>query len=75
LLWLLGLAMGPVAPARASQPFHPTLADPVVEPWRWRTFPELSGLGLQCLTEGKDGTMWFGTADGAWSYDGLQWTA
>ena len=74
-LLLLGFATLPSGPAGASQTFHPAFADPMLEPWRWRVFPELSGVGIQCIGEGKDGTMWFGTADGAWSYDGLQWTS
>jgi signal transduction histidine kinase/ligand-binding sensor domain-containing protein len=70
---LLGLAAFGPRPANASQSFQPVVADPASEPWRWRVFPELSGLGLQSIGAGKDGTMWFGTADGAWSYDGLRW--
>ncbi len=59
----------------AVQSFNPNYGDPMLESWRWRVFPELSGLGLQCMAEGKDGKMWFGTGEGAWSYDGLQWTS
>ena len=44
-----------------------------MEQWRWRTFPHLSGLDAQCMAEGSDGTMWFGTANGLWSYDGIEW--
>ena len=33
----------------AVQPYQPTYPDPVLEPWRWRTFPELKGLGLRCM--------------------------
>ena len=28
---------------------------------------------MQCMTEGADGLMWFGTMEGIWSYDGLNW--
>ena len=45
----------------------------MLEPWRWRTFPELTGLDAQCMAEGADGTMWFGTFNGLWSYDGIEW--
>jgi PAS domain S-box-containing protein len=47
--------------------------DPLLEPWRWTTFPELTGLDLECMAEGADGTMWFGSVNGAWSYDGMSW--
>jgi len=56
---------------RPYQPIHP---DPVLESWRWRSFPELKGVGLQCLTEDKNGHMWFGTDEGVWCYDGTNWT-
>lgn len=55
------------------RPYQPTFGDPLLERWRWRTFPELSGLDAQCIAEGADGTMWFGTANGLWSYDGFEW--
>jgi ligand-binding sensor domain-containing protein len=54
-------------------PYQPVSGDPMIEPWRWRTFPELSGLAAQCMTEGRDGKMWFGTVAGVWSYDGIEW--
>jgi PAS domain S-box-containing protein len=56
-----------------AAPYQPVYGDPLLEPWRWRTFPELSGLGAQCIAEGADGTLWFGTADGIWSFDGTDW--
>ncbi len=58
----------------AVQPYQPTHPDPVLEPWRWRTFPELKGLGLRCMAEDKDGSMWFGVDDGVRRYDGVTWT-
>ena len=57
----------------ATQPYRPSPGDPLLEPWRWRTFLDLSGLDAQCMAEGADGTLWFGTANGLWSYDGLEW--
>jgi len=33
----------------------------------------MNGLDAQCIAEGKDGTIWFGTADGLSSYDGFEW--
>ncbi len=57
------------------QPYSPVLSDPVLEPWRWRSFPELKGLGLRCLAEAKDGAIWFGADEGVHRYDGVEWTA
>ncbi len=59
----------------AATPYQPVHPDPVLESWRWRSFPELKGLGLQCMAEDKDGNMWFGTNDGVRCYDGIRWTA
>jgi PAS domain S-box-containing protein len=56
-----------------AEPFRPRLADPILEPWRWRTFPDLSGLGAECAVEDAEGTLWFGTPAGVWSYDGFRW--
>jgi len=66
------LALGRIVCLGAS-PYKPASGDPMLEPWRWRTFPELNGLDAQCMTEGADGTIWFGTAEGLWSYDGIEW--
>jgi signal transduction histidine kinase len=57
----------------AANPFQPVRGDPLLESWRWRTFPELSGLGAHCMAEGTDGTIWFGTVEGVRSYDGITW--
>jgi len=59
----------------AIQSYLPTRPDPVLESWRWRSFPELKGLGLRCMAEDRDGRMWFGTDDGVRCYDGMDWTA
>lgn len=56
-----------------ARPYQPVGADPLREPWRWRTYHELRGLDLQRMVEGPDGTMWFGTGDGLASYDGIAW--
>jgi len=58
----------------AVQSYQPVFSDPALEPWRWRSFPELKGHGLRCLAESRDGAMWFGTDEGVWRYDGLHWT-
>ncbi|PTY03651.1 hypothetical protein DB347_20670 [Opitutaceae bacterium EW11] len=56
-----------------AKPYKPVFGDALLEPWRWRAFPELSGLVVQCMAEDADGKMWFGTANGLWSYDGIDW--
>jgi len=71
---LLFALMLSFAEAQAVQPYQPVHPDPVLEPWRWRSFPELKGLGLECMAEDKAGNMWFGVDDGAVSYDGVKWT-
>ena len=58
----------------AAQPYEPVQTDPVLEPWRWTSFSELNGQGLQCLAEDRDGHMWFGVDAGAMRYDGVAWT-
>ena len=57
----------------AVQPYTPAQADPVLEPWRWRSFPELKGLGLRCMAEDTAGNMWFGIDAGVVRYDGVTW--
>ncbi len=59
----------------AAKPYTPVMADPVLEPWRWTSFPELKGLGLECLAEDSEGNIWFGVDDGVRVYDGVSWTA
>jgi len=71
---MLPFAFSP-SPLSAAVPYQPMHPDPVVEAWRWRAFPELRGLGLRCMAEGKDGSMWFGADDGVRRYDGRKWTA
>ena len=55
-------------------PYRPVYLDQLLEPWRWRSFPELKGLGLRCLAEAMDGSMWFGVDEGVCRYDGVNWT-
>lgn len=70
VLFVVVLAMN----AHALQTYVPVSPDPVLEPWRWRSFPELKGLGLQCMVEDRNGYIWFGTDDGVVHYDGIRWT-
>ena len=56
-----------------GQPFVPNTPDPIFEPWRWRSFPQLKGKGINCMTEASDGSIWFGADAGIYRYDGLHW--
>lgn len=58
----------PVMGVKRYEPTHP---NPFEESWRWTIFPEVKGHGLRCMAQTQDGTMWFGTDDGVWSYDGI----
>ncbi|MBI2511462.1 MAG: hypothetical protein HYV96_05750 [Opitutae bacterium] len=69
VLWL-GLA---AVALHGARPYQPVSSDPLLESWRWRSFPELSGLDAQCVAAAPDGSLWFGTGDGLASYDGLEW--
>lgn len=57
----------------AHQPYKPVVADPLLEPWRWKHILELRGKGIRCITESKDGVMWFGVDKGVYSYNGKNW--
>ena len=61
-------------PVLAVQPYTPVHPDPMLESWRWRSYPELKGLGLRCMAEDRDGNMWFGVDAGVVRYDGVSWT-
>lgn len=69
LVLLLGAMSG-----FAATDYTPVRGDPMLEPWRWRTFPELNGLSAQCIGEGADGAIWFGMIDGIRRYDGTEWS-
>jgi ligand-binding sensor domain-containing protein len=47
--------------------------NPLFESWRWKTFSELGDKAVRCIAEGKDQSLWFGTARGLYHYDGLHW--
>lgn len=66
------LAFGPNV-CQGARPYQPVFGDPMLESWRWRTFPDLTGLDALCMAEAANGTIWFGTANGLWSYDGYEW--
>jgi ligand-binding sensor domain-containing protein len=53
--------------------YIPLGSNPLFESWRWKTFSELGDKGIRCIEEGKDQSVWFGTAKGVFHYDGLIW--
>ena len=57
----------------AATPFTPRYPDAVHESWRWRSFPELKGQRASCLAQDGDGNFLFGTGDGIYRYDGINW--
>lgn len=68
--WLLVFLHSPMW---SAEPYKPVFTDPLDEPWRFRAFPELEGLGATCLTEDADENMWFGVTDGVIRFDGIEW--
>lgn len=58
----------------AVEPYQPVTIDPVLEPWRWREVDILNGLGVRCMTEAPDGTLWFGCIEKIAHYDGWKLT-
>ncbi len=76
VVWCLSCLFVPfvIQTLHAAQPYQPVQPDPVLELRRWRSFPELKGLGLRCMVEDKDGTMWFGLNREVRRYDGTNWT-
>lgn len=57
----------------AAGKYIPEIGDPLSESWQWTYFPELSGKSICCITESKDGAMWFGADSGVIRFDGLNW--
>ena len=58
IVTVLALLLGPMAAdCRSAEPYVPKESDPVLEPWRWRRFPELLGLGARCMAEDHEGNM------------------
>ncbi|MBW2713674.1 MAG: hypothetical protein JRC77_07980 [Deltaproteobacteria bacterium] len=56
----------------AVKPYAPTIADPILEPWRWREMEELADLDILSIDEAADGVIWFGCIGGLARYDGRQ---
>ncbi len=70
--WLmLALALLPLW-CTAVKPYAPAIADPVLEPWRWREMEELADLDILSIDEAADGAIWFGCIGGLARYDGRQ---
>jgi signal transduction histidine kinase/ligand-binding sensor domain-containing protein len=57
-----------------ATPYTPHLPNPILEPWRWRSFPALEGYELTCSAEDADGNLWFGSREAVIRYDGLHIT-
>ena len=72
--WIVIRVLFVAAEGWGVEPYEPVQPDPVLESWRWRSFPELKGKGLFCLTEARDGAIWFGLDSGVERYDGIHWT-
>ncbi|MCC7335226.1 MAG: response regulator [Pirellulaceae bacterium] len=71
---LLALAGLGSLSARAAEPYQLVEPNKLNEPWRWQSYPNLSGKGVTCLCEGREGSVWFGVSDGLIRFDGLHWT-
>ena len=57
----------------AVRDYTPNSTNALLETWRWQKFTELSGKGLECMVRDQIGNLWFGTANGAYRYDGVNW--
>ncbi|MCB0629651.1 MAG: response regulator [Saprospiraceae bacterium] len=58
---------------QATQPYHPTIVDPLTQSWRWKQFPELEGKGIRNIFEGRDKTIWITSNEGIFEYNGYEW--
>jgi len=54
---LLGMCLCPGMFLKAQQPFSPSLSDPLVETWRWRSLDNLSARGVRSMTDDAHGDM------------------
>lgn len=71
LLFLFGISFIPLG---GSVNYTIQESNPLFESWRWKPFTELGDKAVRCIVEGKDQSLWFGTAKGVFYYDGLNWT-
>ncbi len=51
-------------------PFTPKKVDAISESWMWTEIRELNDLGYRCLTQGPRDSVFFGTENGIYHYDG-----
>lgn len=61
-----------IYPSEAS-PYVPKQGDRLTESWRFKYFSQLDGKGVRCISEGKNGVIWFGVNEGVIEYDGYHW--
>ncbi len=57
----------------AVQPYSPETRNPIPGNWRWRNYPALSGKYVRCIEHDADNHIWFGTNNGIFEYNGLNW--
>ncbi len=69
-LLIVGLVLLPLWCA-AVAPYTPQIADPLLEPWRWREVDALKGQDILCMDQAPDGTYWFGCYGGIIRYSGM----
>ena len=70
VLLLCAFFLGPLF---AASSYTPKIVDPMYEPWRWQHIKKLDGLGVISMAQARDGSIWFGLAEGIAHYDGLHW--
>lgn len=58
----------------AYENYSPVQSNPILEPWRWQKFPELSEWAIQDIAESPDGNIWFAAENAIIRYDGVSWT-
>lgn len=58
----------------AQEAYTTTIADPLIEKWRWTNISVLRDKSIRCMTQDKNETMWFGLEKGIISYNGYSWT-
>ncbi|MBM4152291.1 MAG: helix-turn-helix domain-containing protein [Kiritimatiellaceae bacterium] len=69
LRWIIFALLLPLV-CGAVQPYTPQIADPAIEPWRWRIEKAVNDLGVICMDDAPNGTLWFGCSGKIASYDG-----
>jgi signal transduction histidine kinase/ligand-binding sensor domain-containing protein len=60
--------------AIANEFYKPHLGDPMMELWRWHSYPELKNESIWMISEERKGVMWFKGEKSLCRYDGLHWT-